>query len=350
MHASHRLILSPSGTPVRIARTVLSAMRALTVTWRDALMKTRRDLLAALARSVPDTNPPFWKSQQIALVNLALALALRAALTPLSFDAIPLALFCPFILAASIWGGSAAGFTTLLALDILAPSLWLGPELRSMAVSGFTIGSLSIIALARLLRIVVRHHTQEEERAVLLAHEMKHRVGNLFGVVQAISAETARHAASLSHYQAQFSARLMALARAQQLAAEAPGELPDLKTFLFQIVGPFGADRFILDGPDVALPRYLGTSCALLLHELCTNAAKYGALSNAEGGVLLTWRIQDKRVLLDWREQDGPKVTPPLRTGFGSRLVETAFPSAFGKAELRFPADGVECTVNFALL
>jgi two-component sensor histidine kinase len=350
MHASHRLLLSPSGAPVRVVRTALSALRALAVAWREGLAKARRDLLAALARSVPDKNPSLWQSQQIALANLALALALRAVLTPFLNDSIPLALFCPFILAASIWGGSAAGFTTLVALDILAPSLWLGPELRLMAITGFTVGSLSIIVLARLLRIVVRHHAQEEERAVLLAHEMKHRVGNLFGVVQAISAETARHAASLSHYQAQFSARLMALARAQQLAAEAPGELPDLKTFLFQIVGPFGADRFVLDGPDVALPRYLGTSCALLLHELCTNAAKYGALSGAEGGVLLTWRIQEKRVVLDWREQGGPKVTPPLRSGFGSRLVETAFPAAFGKADMRFPPDGVECTVNFALL
>src|SRR5581483_11971930 len=101
---------------------------------------------------------------------------------------------------------------------------------------------------------------------------------------------------------------------------------------------------------EVALPRYLGTSCALLLHELCTNATKYGALSHPDGSVLLTWRIEEKRVVLDWREQDGPKVTPPSRSGFGSRLVETAFPAAFGKAELRFPAAGVECTVNFALL
>lgn len=184
----------------------------------------------------------------------------------------------------------------------------------------------------------------------MLAHEIKHRANNLFGVVQAISAQTARNATTVAGHQAVFTERLMALARAQQLVSEHLDQPPDLQGFLLHVLEPFGADRFLIEGPTILVPLYLGTSCALLLHELGTNATKYGSLSVPDGMVEIKWTTEANRVHLEWREFNGPPVTAPVRTGFGSRLLKTAFPAEYGSASVAFMPDGVRCAINFALL
>ena len=126
---------------------------------------------------------------------------------------------------------------------------------------------------------LLKSHVEGQERAILLAHELKHRANNQFGVVQAIAAQTARNASTVADYQTLFTARLNALARAQQLASENPDSPADLKKFLHFVLEPFGTDRILIDGPNTLLPSYLGSGCALLFHELGTNATKYGALS-----------------------------------------------------------------------
>ena len=138
------------------------------------------------------------------------------------------------------------------------------------------------ILMIALFRILLEAHVEGEERAVLLAHEMKHRSSNLLGMVQAISAQTARNASTFAEYQCLFTSRLAALAQAQQLFVENSGSPPDLRQFLKSIIEPFDAARFQIDGPDVTVPPYLGT-CLPSSHELATNATKYGALSSPDG-------------------------------------------------------------------
>jgi two-component sensor histidine kinase len=115
------------------------------------------------------------------------------------------------------------------------------------------------------------------------------------------------------------------------------------------VVEPFGGDRFLIDGPSISVPPYLGTCCVLLFHELATNATKHGALSVPNGTVHVGWKVQENRVQLNWKERNGPLVAMPERTGFGSRLLKTAFPPEYGEASISFNPDGVDCRISFSL-
>jgi two-component sensor histidine kinase len=316
-----------------------------------------RTLLRRLARWAPSRPPMFWRGQAVAVICVAAGTALRSLLDPLVHEYIPVVVFYPFVLVASVWGGSLAGLSALVLSAAVADYLWL-PPLGSFAInasSAITLTAFVVVCLfgifvASLLRALVEVHAEGEQRAILLAHEMKHRAGNLLGVVIAISGQTARGAASVAEHQALFTARLTALARAQQLGSDEAEAAPELREFLRQVVEPFGADRFVLEGPAVSAPVQLGPSFALLLPVLSTNAVKYGALSGPRGTVAIKWETREKFVRLDWREIDGPPVARPARAGFGSRLLKTAFPSEYGQATMSFDPDGVRCTVYFARL
>jgi two-component sensor histidine kinase len=169
-------------------------------------------------------------------------------------------------------------------------------------------------------------------------------------VAQAISAQTARNASTVAEHQLRFSARLAALSRAQRLVAENPESPPGLRELLIQAIEPFGIERFLIDGPAIPAPAFFETSCALLIHELSTNALKYGALSVPDGRVTIRSQTKGNAVRLDRREFAGPPVIAPARAGFGSRLLEAAFPSEYGNATIAFDPDGVHCAIRFALL
>jgi two-component sensor histidine kinase len=315
----------------------------------SGLRRFWRGLMRRLARKVPYKTPPFWKGQLVALLCTAAGLAVRLPLTPLVRDKIPVVLFYPCVLVASVWGGTLAGLTVTVLGAAIGDLLWLPPDGAIFTLVAFTIACLSVILMAGLFRSMVEVHAEEEARAILVTHEMKHRANNVLGVVQAISAQTARNARTVAEHQALFGARLMALARAQQLASENPGVPPQLRAFVLQVLEPFGLARFTLEGAEVCVPDHHGASIALLLHELSTNATKYGALSVPEGKVAISWQQDAARVYLNWRELDGPAVTPPDRTGFGSRLFKTAFPPQLGESAITFHPDGVECRVSFTL-
>lgn len=309
-----------------------------------------------LAKHVPYELPSFWSGQLIALVCAAGGALVRFLLDPLVHGHLPVATFYPFTLAASMWGGTFSALSTTAIAIGLSDYFWLPPggSFKLTASSAIPLVAFSIfcgcaILMLALIRALLETHVEGEERAILLSHEMKHRAGNLLDMVQAISAQTARSATSVADHQALFSARLTALAQAQQLFTESSGNLPDLRTFLQRLVEPFGAERFHIEGPAVAVPNYLGICCALLFHELATNATKHGALSVPDGFVVIEWQAQRHRVRLEWQERNGPPVTMPVRTGFGTRLLNTAFPREYGEATIFFNPDGVNCKVSFAL-
>jgi two-component sensor histidine kinase len=313
--------------------------------------------LRRFARQVPYKPPTFLKGQLIAVVCAAGGVSVRLALDPWVHNRVPMVVFYPFVLIASVWGGTLAGFTSLALSAAIADYLWLPPisSFTRSASSAVTLTAFAIVCLfgifiAGLFRALLEVHVEGEKRAILLTHELKHRVANLLGVVQVISAQTARNFATMEDYQDKFSARLTALARAQQLVVENPGSAPPFREFLMRVVEPFGIERFLIDGPAILVPPYLGTSCALLFHELSTNALKYGALSVPDGRVAIRWEAKGNAVRLDWREFEGPPVAAPVRAGFGSRLLKTALPSEYGGATIAFNPDGVQCTVHFALL
>ena len=301
------------------------------------------------ARTLPSGPQSFWSGQLTAVICVTAGAGLRAALDPVTHGHIPVVAFYPFVLIASIWGGTLSGLSATVLAAVIADIFWVPPSSKAITMTAFVLVCLFGLALARLLCAMVDLHAKQEERAMILAHEVNHRVNNLLGVVQAVSAQTARTAQTVKEYQAAFGGRISALAAAQHLLSGDQSMAADLESLLVQIVHPFGADRFVLKGPPTPVPDLLGTSFALLLHELSTNAMKYGALSVSDGWVDIAWdrKADDLRVV--WRERGGPPVTEPVRTGFGARLMKSALAPAHGTALLHFHPDGVECVLSLKL-
>lgn len=174
----------------------------------------------------------------------------------------------------------------------------------------------------------------------LLVRELNHRVRNLFSVMDAMVYLTGETTGSPGDMAAALRGRLLALARAHELilpavAGEArAGESGDLAELVAAVVSPHfqeGRDRIRIDGPRLALAAGAATSLALVLHELATNALKYGALSLPQGRVEIRWREDGERLLLSWSERGGPPLAaPPERRGFGSLLARSSIEGQLG--------------------
>ena len=195
-------------------------------------------------------------------------------------------------------------------------------------------------AVDELLDELERRRAQAEEAEsarVFLSRELSHRVKNTLSVVQAIARQTF---APIVPPQAidTYSIRVRALAGAYDTLLAEERESADIKDVIERAVTPHhepGDSRFRLDGPMIQLPPKAVVGLSLVLHELATNAAKYGALSNLAGHIELTWREAGMRIHLDWTEHDGPPVAKPEREGFGTKVVSRAFGPEF-EAEVAF--------------
>lgn len=193
-----------------------------------------------------------------------------------------------------------------------------------------------------------RHKGRQHQQ--MLINELNHRVKNMLAVVQAIAAQSLRDELPLSRARDIFNERLHALAHAQGLMVSAGWRPVSLHSLLSLVLSPFGygdgLSRIVLEGPDVAIGPERGVTVALTVHELATNAVKYGALSSSAGRVRLIWGKtageQGERFHLNWRETGGPLVSRPVRRGSGSRIIERALAAELdGRASLVFEDTGV---------
>jgi len=192
----------------------------------------------------------------------------------------------------------------------------------------------------------ITERVRAEEQRKLLLDELNHRVKNTLATVQSIAAQTLRTTPDPVAFRAAFEARLMALSGVHNVLTHASWEGADLDEVLRIELSPHGADRFHLEGPVVRLSAQQALTFALVTHELATNAAKYGALSVPEGRVEVVWSLNDSRLVLDWREHDGPPVTSPRRRGFGSRLIERSIrDDVHGEATIAYEPDGLWCRI-----
>jgi two-component system, chemotaxis family, CheB/CheR fusion protein len=199
----------------------------------------------------------------------------------------------------------------------------------------------------------VTDRTAWEERQNMLLHELSHRVKNTLAVVQAIAHQTLRTSGSPNDFVERFEGRLTALASAHDLLMESDWQGADLAALARDHIGPYTSDRpdrLQLKGEPIALPADLATPFALVLHELATNAAKYGALADPNGTVGLEWRViaESERVFeFIWQERGGPPVIAPTKSGLGSALIEGAVPNATVKRE--YGEYGLKCTIKIPL-
>lgn len=185
-----------------------------------------------------------------------------------------------------------------------------------------------------------------EARTALVARELQHRMKNALTIVQTIARQTFRDATDPAGAVDAFIGRLQALAAATDIVTLNDWSDGSICEVIEQITLPFhdgGRDRFVTAGEDRQLPSKVAIALGMALHELCTNAAKYGALSSPEGRVQLRWEIeQTGRLSVTWQELDGPPVVVPERRGFGSRLLERGlFLEPEGRVEIDFRPEGV---------
>lgn len=201
--------------------------------------------------------------------------------------------------------------------------------------------------------IDITERRRSQERQDLLVNELNHRVKNTLAIVQAIGVQTFKGDGIAAERRRAFESRLLALSGVHNLLTRDSWEGAELGAIVAESIAPHdpGGERFITGGPPLALTPGSAVSVALALHELCTNAAKYGALSVDGGTVRLQWDIEghgDERLLnMEWREEGGPPVSAPAARGFGSRLIERGlFSDMSGNAKLDFAPEGLRCRVQ----
>ena len=228
---------------------------------------------------------------------------------------------------------------------------------RPIQVASF-VSVMKSAVLARRRQYELRDQLDAREKAEaqaqMLAEEMKHRVKNSLMVVSAIASRTFRGAITLADALESFSARLGAMSRAQDILTSNGQDSADLHELVDHALAAYRgektSDTFSVVGPRIRLGARTATAFSMALHELATNAGKYGALSTGSGKISIAWRVEDtskgRLLYFDWVESGGPVVVPPKRRGFGSTLVEQALSSELGgRAKLSFEPEGVACSI-----
>jgi two-component sensor histidine kinase len=232
-----------------------------------------------------------------------------------------------------------------------------------VALATFLVVSLLIVAIVHLLNRKVEGLLNERSRNEALLQdsalgeihleqlniELRHRLKNTFAVIAGLISQSARYTRDVDQFSAVLAGRLSAMGNAMDLVATrnfigAP--LHDLVAETLRPLVPPGAARFVINGPDTIVPGDVANALALTLHELGTNAIKYGAWSDAKGKVSVIWTLtrlddDESRFELLWRESGGPTVAPPERRGLGTVLIDSGFPAA--QVEREFNRDGVQC-------
>jgi two-component sensor histidine kinase len=190
-----------------------------------------------------------------------------------------------------------------------------------------------------------------EQHRTLVLREMNHRIKNILAAVQAVANQTFKDQATPQSLQS-FGSRLTAMAAAHDLLLSENWESVDIGETLAAALDPFDREhRFSLDGPPLRITSKAALALSMAVHELCTNAAKYGALSQPGGRVAVHWWTdgtgEARRFRLSWIESGGPPVTAPDRRGFGTRLIQTALAGEFdGEIDLSYPESGVRFSLD----
>ena len=208
------------------------------------------------------------------------------------------------------------------------------------------------VFLGFLRDISARH--EAARRQELMIGELNHRVKNLLAVVAGIAHQTARNVANLGEFTLAFGGRLSSLGRAHEILTAATWERAPLRRLTEELLGAYaegGLAQATIAGPDVLLePRQL-LSLSMILHELISNAVKYGAFSRPEGRVALIWVAGEKEITLEWIETGLNDIRPPERRGFGSKMISLSIAHELrGKLTTTWRTDGLTASVTFPIL
>jgi PAS domain S-box-containing protein len=222
----------------------------------------------------------------------------------------------------------------------------------SLTVSPIYDADGSIVGASKIARDITARKEAERAQEVLIG-ELNHRVKNILATVAAIARQTFAGARDIEAARAAFDARLQSLARAHDLLTHGNWGAASLRRVVAEALSAYSTERVDITGPDISISPKAVVAIALIVHELATNAAKYGALSAESGKISVSWKLEgspDSLLRLLWSESGGPPVRPPSRRGFGSRLIEAMSSGQLnGRAELAYDESGLRCLISAPL-
>ncbi|WP_129790792.1 HWE histidine kinase domain-containing protein [Sphingosinicella sp. CPCC 101087] len=199
-------------------------------------------------------------------------------------------------------------------------------------------------------------HKDEQAQSRMLIDELNHRVKNTLATVQSIVSQALRNATDPAVIRESIESRLFALSRSHDLLTRENWQSAGLHDVIVAALEPFGIangrkERFVITGTNIRFPPNAALALGIAFHELATNAVKYGAFSNNHGCITVDWTIlpspSGRRLILHWREKNGPPVTPPTRKGFGSRVIERGLAHELkGSVDLDYRSAGLVCTID----
>jgi two-component sensor histidine kinase len=295
------------------------------------------------------TDRPIW--QGVALTALAVAIPTGARLViDQGQGGILFVTYFPAILLVAIFldwqfGAATAFFSGAAANRLLRPDpvLFYDSPRDFLMVALYALTCAFLIWMGAMLRRVIRELEQARQQEEQLNRELLHRARNTLGIVGALASMTARHSPP-EHFIDAFNGRISALRRATDLI-EQDESLRDAQTLVERALAPFRTeDNFRIEGPSADIPQDTCVPLVLMLHELCTNAAKHGALSVPEGRVALAWHCDEAGLLtIEWREEGGPPVPEVRRTGMGTQLLRRQ--RGLTSVEADFRPEGLRCTI-----
>lgn len=196
-------------------------------------------------------------------------------------------------------------------------------------------------------QIEIQNKLDRQQRVI--QREMAHRIKNILSMTMAVMSQTMRHSVSMKDASETITKRITALSNAQDVLTNAQFDDADVETLIKEVLRPhLGTGRIQVTGPGVVIPAQAALGMALAIHELATNATKYGSLSNDDGRVNLHWNTdKENSFFMEWQETGGPVVTAPTRVGFGSRLMSRIVPGYFGgTGESHYEPSGFRYVLN----
>ena len=284
--------------------------------------------------------------------RVALAAVARLLLGLLG-PTLPFATFFPAVLVSALFGGLSAG---LLSIVLSIFTVWWAftgapfsfPPINAVHAANFVLfglSSLLVVALAMIHRQLLFAVEAKERERQLLVGEIEHRSKNVLAVITSLIRQTVKD----KDVADTLIGRMCAVADTHGLLDETRTETMTLRALLASgVERPLGADRVALNGPDVLLSANQARALRLVIHELATNALKYGALSAPQGKVNVSWQCENGRVSMAWCELDGPKVAAPSQYNFGSRLILTTLKQINAEFDPAFPETGYCYRIAFA--
>lgn len=299
--------------------------------------------LDEIKRAIVSRKSPVAQAAIVVFV-LLVATAIRW-FTDRGANGVPFATFLPaIVLAAIVLDWQYAAMTAVLSM-IIAHGLF-GASIPTQTVPAlvlfiaFVLTALFMIVVGFVLRRTIFELDQQSERFQTYNMELQHRAKNALQVVRALASRAAKAPDPVEFYEA-FAGRMDLLVKANELLGVGMMRQCDLCEVVRLAMEPFPAAAIQAGGPTARITEEAGMPLMMALHELGTNALKYGALSADGGTVAIDWAIDGDEIHLAWQERGGPPVTPPTRRGLGSRLLVAQ--GGLKSVDLRFDPAGVAC-------